>query len=201
MTEPADVFPSARWRHALSWWWVAELVRRHPYLDVREQVSGSQDSLVLAKPVEGPAGDTLERRMEINRNGSIHLLGRQVSMMDGPWGQLLDAEDPHAQIHQMESAAGLGHPKPVPPVQANSLAFRLVSAVLMAKVHDPESWECRADGDRWVLLRGAEPMAYVDLDGHVQLAGDDLRTDAMAAYEAHDQRLIPTMSALFGPML
>lgn len=197
MADTPEVFPSARWRHALSWWWVAELVRRHPYLVVREQRSGSQDSLVILKPV----ADRLERRMEINRNGSIHFPGRQVSMIDGPWGQLLDAEDPHAQIQQMESAAGLGHPRPVPPPAPNSLAFRIISAVLMAKIHDPAHWECRSVDERWLLVRGREPVAYVDLDGHVQVSGDERRQSVTEAYDAQDGRLIPTMAMLLGPVL
>lgn len=229
--ETADVFPSERWRHALAWWWVAELVRRHPYLVVWEQVSnhGHQDSLVVAKPLEG----RLERRLEIDRNGNIHFPGRQIPMIDGPWGQLFDAEDPHALIRQMESAGGLGHPRTTPAAEPQSLAFRLIASVLMAKVHDEESWSCRmvgargdaqplleerldelfpllvrapqleptAPGRQWVVLRGTEPVALVDLGGQVQVAGASTQAVIMDAYDTHDRRMIPTMADVLGPVL
>jgi hypothetical protein len=229
--EMADVFPSERWRHALAWWWVAELVRRHPYLVVWEQVSkhGHQDSLVIAKPVEG----RLERRLEIDRNGNIHFPGRQIPMIDGPWGQLFDAEDPHALIHKMESAGGLGHPGATPAAEPQSLALRLIASVLMAKIHDKDSWSCRmvgptgdvrplsekrleesfsplhrepqteptAPGREWVVFSGTEPVALVDLEGYIQLAGKSTSVAIMNAYDAHDRRLIPTMADVLGPVL
>jgi hypothetical protein len=199
--ESAEASPSPRWRHALSWWWVSELVRRHPYLVVWEHVSasGQQDTLVVAKPL----GDRFERRMEINRNGTIHVPGREIPMVGGPWGHLLDAEDPHALITQMESAAGLGHPRSTPPTQPNSLSIRLISAVLMAKVHDTDTWTCRMDATdaTWTILRGAEAVARVDLAGEVLLEGEETPRSVIQEYDAHDRRLIPTMAALFGPVL
>jgi hypothetical protein len=231
VNETADVFPSERWRHALAWWWVAELVRRHPYLVVWEQVShhGQQDSLVIAKPVEG----RLERRLEIDRNGNIHFPGRQIPMIDGPWGKLFDAEDPHALIHKMESAGGLGHPEVTPAAEPQSLAVRLIASALMAKIHDEASWKCRMiggagdaaalsqerlgasfslldvgphteptpPGRQWVVFSGSEPMALVDLDGYIQVAGSSASVVIMDAYDAHDHRLIPTMADVLGPVL
>ena len=213
----AEGYPSVRWRHALAWWWVAELVRRHPSLVVWEHVvdSGRYDALVLAVP----SGARLERRLEIDRNGAIHVPGRQIPMMDGPWGELFDAEDPHGLIRKLESAAGLGHARPAE-ADSRTVALRLVAAVLMATVHESRSWTCREAPDpngpdpdgpdpvapaergrRWRLLVGEEPVAEIDLEDGVLLVGASQVVPVLASYEEHDRRLIPTMAAVFAPLL
>ena len=213
-----DGYPSERWRHTLSWWWVAELVRRHPDLVVWEQVTrdGHQDSLVIARPI----GDKLDRRMEINRNGNIELPGRQIPLVDGPWGRPFDADDPHAVIRHLESAAGLGQARPVPDPPPSSLALRLIAATLMAKVYDERAWTCRtldtglpdtfhvpaatepdAPGRRWVVRADEDAVAVVVLDGEVYLSGEAAPRSIVEAYEENDRRLIPTMAALLAPVL
>lgn len=123
--EDGSVLTAASWRLA------SELVRRHPKLLSVFQLhpgGGQYDCLSIQ------ASD--ETLIDLNRNGSIHVLkrldGRPADCEPASWDDYLQAE-PRRFLGALEAAAGLPPPKSVPAATPTTLTLRVLAAI--AAVH------------------------------------------------------------------
>lgn len=126
---------------AASWRLASELVRRHPgrvRLIRGHPGGGLSDLLWLLE--EGEVDDGGDIRL--NRNGTIQILGRfdgnESDWEPTGWDVYLKS-DPRVFLKQLEAAAGLSAPKPIPASTPISLTLRVLAtmAAMTAKMPNP----------------------------------------------------------------
>lgn len=131
--ESAGVEVRRTLREAAAWRYLAELVRRHPRLQIREGHGGGgqYDELVLWDP------EVATTPVRMNYEGGIHLdlLGPRYERFS--WTELL-AEDPRALVARTERVTGLASPPAVPRSTPEVLTYRAIAHLLAVTALDRE---------------------------------------------------------------
>lgn len=115
---------------AASWRLASELVRRHPQLRIlRTHPGGGMYDVLVILASEDDSGF----RIDLNRNGRIHILGSASGRTGADqepveWSDYL-CSDPRDFLVRLERAAGLTSPPNVPSSTPRSLTYRVLAAV------------------------------------------------------------------------
>lgn len=131
---PVQVAP--RYKNAAYWWIVSELIRRHPYLELRETypMDGFYDCLTLVGP--GTRGNV---HIDFNRLGSIHIHPDLIHFLEA--GEIMKSSDPHRSVRRIEEAAGLVPPSKTPPSSPRTITLRLMARLMNFLVNDRAAWQ------------------------------------------------------------
>jgi|SRR5450759_1422862 hypothetical protein len=144
------------WREALSWWLVGELVRRHPELEVWNDVpnDGFQDLLGLS---EVQQGQTSHRAM-VNRNGAVNFAWSGTESIQNWAMRLLADEDGHRLVKEIENGANLVAPEKTPKATAKTLGVRLIARMLLAEAMSKNPWKVTYTGQ----MEFCEAVGYLE---------------------------------------
>lgn len=120
-----------------SWWIASELLRRHPDLGLIETHpgGGTYDCLTVVEWAAQPS-----RRVDLNRNGSIHVAGSGGAFS---WADERGRRDRHWALKTIERAAGLDAPTKTPAATPRSLIFRFCYRVVLSALNTRDTWDVR----------------------------------------------------------
>jgi len=136
--EPSEFVPiSAQIREALSWKLVAEFHRRHPKnLTVIEAHPGGGQYDCLGLVADRKVLAYLNRAgefTEMPRSRKIH--------WEDLWPKCLDEQGIGSVLDRMSEICGFSVPEPLPPTNAESLAYRIMAGLMSTLAFERNRWE------------------------------------------------------------
>ncbi|MBW6439261.1 hypothetical protein KZ829_36670 [Actinoplanes hulinensis] len=200
------------YRHALSWWLAAEMVRRHSSLSVRQYDDVSGFMFVDVLNLERPDGSCC---VYISRHKKPKIFVERAGGGTRVWPlhQLL-LQSGYLLIQKIESEAGLPSRPLAKAMNTQALVYRVAAEVALATAHrDDPIWagDARFDltklsgfplipsdppwGQCWLLGENAA----VDMDGFAYVGRS--RYDLPTVYARANENLQRTMATVFHPIL
>lgn len=139
---PPNLEPAMRFVIAQSWWIGSELCRRHSQLRLYEMhPGGGQYDVLRVFPLRSRrAPDDV---VDMNRAGRIHL--HLDAFQPVAWAEVLAADSPHDIVKRVEVARGWGSVGGADESTPTSVTYRLIAALLRARVDDRATWDVRME--------------------------------------------------------
>ena len=136
--------PSRQLIEAASWRLVAEILRRHPHLQVVETHPGGGQYDCLSILLEGDASGP-DSQIALNRFGGVHFFAGADRHHRWPefWNDHLSASDPARVVREVCAKAGLPAVRRLPASTPAVVVYRFIAAFMATSVLGRESWECR----------------------------------------------------------
>lgn len=159
-----------RFAIAQSWWIASELVRRHPELIVYEMHPGGGQYDVLCVAMLDqftPNARANSPRVMLNRVGTIQIHRGYDTEVVADWSAVLEANDPHQFVKELEVLTGWGSPISAPPTAERVIGYRFFATALALLVNDRHVWDVRSesvDSSASGLSRAGLITAFPDVE-------------------------------------
>jgi len=136
--------PSGQLIEAASWRLVAEVLRRHPHLQVVETHPGGGQSDCLSILLEDDASGP-DSQIALNRSGGVHFFAGVDHRHHWPefWNDYLSAPDPRRIVSEVCGKAGLPAVRRLPASTPAVVVYRFIAAFMATSIMGRKSWECR----------------------------------------------------------